>query len=46
MIKHDIIIAVKELLERDWSVDAIAAKLWVPADTVQAVVDMIQGTLL
>jgi hypothetical protein len=46
MIKHDIMLAVKELLERNWSVDAIAAKLWISADTVQAVVDIIQGTLL
>jgi hypothetical protein len=46
MIKHDVILAVKELLERNWGVDAIASKLWVAPDTVQTIVDMIQGTLL
>lgn len=46
MIKHDVILAVKELLERKWDVDAIASKLWIAPDTVQAILDMIQGTLL
>jgi hypothetical protein len=46
MIKHDVILAVKELLERNWDVDAIASKLWMATDTVQSIVDMIQGTLL
>ena len=46
MINHDAILAVRELLERNWSVDVIASKLWIAPDTVQTIVDMIQGTLL
>jgi hypothetical protein len=46
MIKHDLVLAVRELLERNWSTDAIASKLWIAPDTVQAILDMIQGTLL
>jgi hypothetical protein len=46
MIKHDVILAVKELLERNWGVDAMASKLCLAPETVQAILDMIQGTLL
>lgn len=46
MIKHDLVLAVRELLERNWSVDAMASKLCLAPETVQAILDMIQGTLL
>ena len=46
MIKHDLVLAVRELLERNWSTDVIASKLWIEPGTVQTIVDLIQATLL
>ena len=46
MIKHDLVLAVKELIERNWNADMIASKLWTSPDTVQTIIDMIQGTVI
>jgi len=45
-MKHDLIQAVKEMLERHCDVYDIAHKMHLPPDTVQTVIDIIQGTLL
>jgi len=46
MISHNVIQAVREMLERNWDVYTIASKIKVGPDTVQSAIDIIQGTVL
>jgi len=44
-MKHTLIAAVRELLERNWDVYEIATKLKIDTYTVQAILDVINNTL-
>jgi hypothetical protein len=46
MISHNVIQAVREMLERHWDVYTIASKIKVSPDTVQSAIDIIQGAVL
>ena len=39
--QHDLVMAVKELLERHWDVAEIATKLHIDINTIQAIVDLL-----
>jgi hypothetical protein len=41
MFKHDIIMSVKEMLERHWDVAEIAVKLKIDIGVVQAIIDLL-----
>jgi hypothetical protein len=41
--KHTLIMAVKEMLDRNWDVYEIASKLCVDLQTVQGIIDMLKG---
>ena len=41
MIKHDIMLAVKEMLDRHWDVYEIATKLKIDITVVQAIIDLL-----
>ena len=44
-MKHDILIQVKEMMERDWSFLEIAAKLNIDPEVVRLAMDIIQDLL-
>lgn len=44
-MNHNLILAVREMLDRHWNVYEIASKLNLDADTVQTIIDIIQGVL-
>ena len=44
-MKHDILMAVKELMERDWSLLEIAVKLKIDPDVVRIAIEIIQDLL-
>ena len=44
-MKHDILMAVKELMERDWSLLEIATKLKIDPDVVRIAIEIIQDLL-
>jgi len=44
-ISHDLILAVREMLERHWTIADMAAKLNVDPDDVQLVVNIINNIL-
>ena len=44
-MKHDILMAVKELMDRDWSLLEIAAKLRIDPDVVRIAIEIIQDLL-
>lgn len=44
-MKHTLITAVREMLERNWDIYEMAAKLKIDPYTVQAIVDIINNTL-
>lgn len=46
MISHNVIQAVREMLERNWDVYTIALKIKVSTETVKLAIDIIQGTVL
>lgn len=39
--RHDLVMAVKELLERHWDVAEIALKLHIDINTIQTIVDLL-----
>jgi plasmid maintenance system antidote protein VapI len=39
--RHDLVMAVKELLERHWDVTEIASKLHIDINTIKAIVDLL-----
>lgn len=45
MFTRDMVLAVREMLERHWDVYTIAARLKIDPYTVQQVVDFINNTL-
>jgi hypothetical protein len=40
-MKHDIVMAVREMLERHWDVYEIATKLKIDITVVQAIIDLL-----
>ena len=42
---NNLVLAVKEMLERNWSIDAMASKLAAPPHVVAAIVDFINNAL-
>ena len=42
---HDMVLAVREMLERHWDVYNMASKLKMDPATVQAIIDMINNVL-
>ena len=44
-MKHSLIMAVREMLERNWDVYEMAAKLKLDPHTVQAIINIINNTL-
>jgi len=40
-MKHDIVMAVKEMLDRHWDVYEIATKLKIDITVVQAIIDLL-----
>ena len=44
-MKHDILMAVKELMERDWSLMEIAVRLRIDPDIVRIAMDIIDDLL-
>jgi hypothetical protein len=45
-LTHDLIQAVKEMMERNWDVWAIADKMNLDPTLIQTIIDIIQGTVL
>ena len=43
MLKRELILSVKEMLERHWDVYSIASRLKIDPATVQAVIDFINN---
>jgi hypothetical protein len=43
---HNLLLAVRELMERNLDAYEIAHRLWIDLSTVQTIIDIIQGTLL
>lgn len=41
MIKHDLILAVKEMLERHWDVYTIASRMKVDPVIIQQIIDLL-----
>ena len=41
--KHDLILAVKEMLERRWNVYEIASRMNLDVDDVQTIIDIIKN---
>jgi DNA-binding NarL/FixJ family response regulator len=39
--RHDLVMAVKELLERHWDVTEIALKLHIDVETIKNIVDLL-----
>ena len=39
--RHDLVMAVKELLERHWDVAEIALKLHIDVETIRVIVDLL-----
>ena len=44
-MKHDILMAVKELMERDWNLMEIAIRLRIDPDIVRIAMDIIEDLL-
>ena len=44
-MKHDLLLAVQELLERHWDVFEVAAKLKVDPAIIMAIIETLKGTM-
>lgn len=45
LFSHDMVLAVREMLERHWDVGSMAARLKIDPYTVQAIIDFINNVV-